>query len=94
MQLYGKYRGTVEAVVDPEGLGRIRARVPAVGDVELSWALPCVPGAGPGSGHLVLPPLGASVWIEFEGGDIDYPIWSGGFWRHGEAPATVEEQPS
>ena len=93
MQMYGKYRGLVLEVNDPEGLGRIRASLPALG-VDTGWALPCIPGAGPGSGHLVLPPPGAAVWIEFEAGDVDSPIWSGGFWQQGEAPASVEGQPS
>jgi hypothetical protein len=94
MQMFGKYRGRVLDVEDPQGLGRIRAEVLALQGVELGWALPCIPGAGPGSGHLVLPPAGASVWIEFEAGALDVPIWSGGFWQDGEAPATVERQPS
>ena len=93
MQKFGKYRGLVLAANDPERLGRIRASVPALG-LDLPWALPCVPGAGPGSGHLVLPPVGAAVWIEFEAGDVDHPIWSGGFWQQGESPASVEGQPS
>ncbi len=94
MRYYGKYRGIVLEVRDPQRLGRIRATVPALAEVELPWALPCVAGAGPGSGHLVLPPVGAAVWIEFEAGEIDDPIWSGGYWLAGEAPATVEGQPS
>ena len=91
MQMFGKFRGLVLAVDDPEGVGRIRASVTAL-DLDLPWALPCVPGAGPGSGHLALPPIGAAVWIEFEAGDVDHPIWAGGFWRPGEAPASVEGQ--
>ena len=34
----------------------------------------------------MLPPVGAAVWVEFEGGDLDYAIWSGCFWREGERP--------
>ena len=93
MQLFGKYQGRVLDVNDPQRLGRIKASVPAIG-VAMDWALPCVPGAGPDSGHLVLPPVGAAVWIEFEAGDVGRPIWSGGFWQQGEAPASVEGQPS
>lgn len=94
MKLFGKYRGRVLDVSDPQQRGRIRAEVPALGDVEPGWALPCIPGAGAGSGRLVLPPVGAAVWIEFESGDVGAPIWSGGFWREGEGPATVAGQPS
>jgi hypothetical protein len=78
--LYGKYRGKVTENKDPLRLGRIRALVPAVAQDVLNWAMPCVPYAGPQEGFLMLPPVGANVWVEFEGGDLNYPIWSGGFW--------------
>jgi uncharacterized protein involved in type VI secretion and phage assembly len=42
--------------------------------------MPCVPVAGKLSGVYVVPQIGAGVWIEFEQGDPDYPIWTGGFW--------------
>ncbi|HXS04539.1 MAG TPA: phage baseplate assembly protein V, partial [Rhodanobacter sp.] len=45
-----------------------------------SWAMPCVPIAGKQSGVYVVPQIGAGVWIEFEQGDPDYPIWVGGYW--------------
>lgn len=77
----GKYRGVVVENSDPDGLGRIRALVPDVlGDDPCGWALPCVPYAGPGVGFLMIPPEKALVWIEFESGDLDYPIWTGCFW--------------
>ena len=53
----------------------------------IGWALPCVPFAGPGVGFLALPPVEANVWVEFEAGDPDYPIWSGCFWGPGQLPA-------
>lgn len=78
---YGKYRGTVLQNVDPEQLGRIQAMVPDVsGMLPSSWAMPCVPIAGKLSGTYVVPQVGAGVWIEFEQGDPDYPIWTGGYW--------------
>lgn len=85
---FGKYRGKVAANVDPEQRGRVQVAVPAVlGDSKLCWAMPCVPYAGPGVGLFLLPPRGANVWVEFEGGDPDYPIWTGCFWGTGECPA-------
>jgi uncharacterized protein involved in type VI secretion and phage assembly len=82
---HGKYRGTVTAV-DPDTL-KIKAKVPAVlGDHPTGWCLPCVPYAGPGVGFAFLPEVGAAVWIEFEGGDVSYPIWVGCYWRDGERP--------
>jgi hypothetical protein len=86
---FGKYRGKVENNIDPMMLGKIQVSVPAVlGEGSLSWAMPCVPFAGNGVGFFMIPPVGANVWVEFEGGDIDYPIWSGCFWGVGETPAT------
>lgn len=85
---YGKYRGTVAANVDPNGQGRVQISCPAVlGSGRLSWAMPCVPYAGKNVGEFAVPPVGANVWIEFEGGDIDYPIVAGCFWGQNEAPA-------
>jgi uncharacterized protein involved in type VI secretion and phage assembly len=82
---YGKYRGTVTAV-DEDTL-RIKAKVPAVlQDKETGWCVACVPYAGPGVGIAFLPEEGAGVWIEFEGGDVSYPIWVGCYWRDGEKP--------
>lgn len=87
-QFFGKYRGKVENNLDPQQMGRIQVSVPAVlGQGSLSWAMPCVPYAGPGVGFFAIPPNGANVWVEFEGGDTDYPIWSGCFWGLGEVPA-------
>ena len=84
---YGKYRGVVTENKDPLMLGRIRATVPAVlGDRETGWALPCAPYGGDGVGFVFLPPNETNVWIEFEGGNPDLPIWSGCFWVTGEIP--------
>ena len=88
--LYGKYRGKVQDNKDPLRLGRIRAFVPAVAPDGLNWAMPCVPYAGPQEGFLMLPPVGANVWVEFEGGDLNYPIWSGGFWGDTDAAAAAD----
>jgi uncharacterized protein involved in type VI secretion and phage assembly len=85
---YGKYRGKVTSNVDPHKMGRVRARVPAVfGDEESGWALPSAPYGGPGVGFFFVPPVDANVWIEFEGGNPDYPIWTGCFWGLTETPA-------
>jgi len=88
IRFYGKYRGIVTDNLDPQNLGRIRARVPAVmGDQEIGWALPCSPYAGNGVGFFFVPDVDSKVWIEFEGGNIDAPIWTGGFWGIGEVPS-------
>jgi len=94
-QYFGKYRGTVVNNVDPMQMGRIMAIVPDVtGALPSSWALPCVPMAGAQAGQFVLPPIGSAVWIEFEQGNPDYPIWTGGFWGSAaEVPALALAAP-
>jgi uncharacterized protein involved in type VI secretion and phage assembly len=80
-RFYGKYRGVVSDNLDPLMIGRVRARVPDVtGQDETGWALPCAPFGGDGMGFFAVPVSGAGVWIEFEHGDPDYPIWSGCWW--------------
>ena len=83
-QYFGKYRGTVLNSTDPMLLGRIIAQVPDVPGVN-AWAMPCLPYA-PKHGTLAIPPVGTNVWIEFEQGNPDYPIWSGCFWTAGHPP--------
>ncbi len=78
--LLGKFRGTVINNVDPMKLGRIQVIVPDVAITPSTWAMPCVPVAGLQMGALSVPPIGAGVWVEFEQGDADHPIWVGGWW--------------
>ena len=78
---FGKYRGIVANNLDPLTMGRIQAEVPDVlGELVSGWALPCAPFGGRGMGFFALPSVGANVWIEFEQGDPEYPIWSGCWW--------------
>lgn len=84
---YGKYRGIVVDNDDKDDQCRIRAKVPAVlGEQPCAWALPNAPFAGDGHGYVMLPAVGANVWIEFEAGQLDNPIWSGGWWSKGQRP--------
>jgi uncharacterized protein involved in type VI secretion and phage assembly len=86
---YGKYKGTVTDNNDDLKRGRVKISCPdALGKQPSGWATPCVPYAGPHVGLFLIPPVGAHVWIEFERGDLDYPIWSGCFWDNDEAPAS------
>jgi hypothetical protein len=83
-KLFGKYRGVVKNNIDPLALGRVVAQVPAV-PLVLNWAMPCTPYPVKGIPGAV-PPIGAHVWIEFEGGDLNMPIWTGCFWSPGDTP--------
>ena len=85
VRFFGKYRAVVVDNQDPDTLGRVKARVPAVlGDVESGWALPCTPYTGDKVGFYMIPAPGAHIWVEFEGGDPSRPIWVGGYWHSGE----------
>jgi hypothetical protein len=81
-RFYGKYRGFVKKNEDPENIGRLLVTVPSVlGDQVAVWAFPCVPYGGmPNQGFLFIPDVRAGVWIEFEEGDPEFPIWVGTFW--------------
>ncbi|CAE6484196.1 hypothetical protein C8R30_105129 [Nitrosomonas nitrosa] len=80
-KFFGKYRGMVLNNVDPMQQGRLQVQVPDVaGLAPASWAMPCVPIAGINSGMFALPMIGSGVWVEFEQGNPDYPIWVGCFW--------------
>lgn len=84
---FGKHRGKVVNNVDPLNLGRLQVTCPPVlGEGRASWAMPCTPYAGDGVGWFAVPPNEANVWVEFEGGDPDYPIWTGCFWDTGQLP--------
>lgn len=92
---FGKYRGTVANNVDPELRGRIMAIVPDVtGPIPGTWALPCLPFVGIQQGVYCVPPIGAGVWIEYEQGDPDYPVWTGGWWSALDVPAALHAYPA
>jgi uncharacterized protein involved in type VI secretion and phage assembly len=87
-RFYGKYRGVVTDV-DATTM-RIKASVPSVlPGMPTGWCTPCVPYAGPQVGFLMLPEVGSGVWIEFEGGDVSFPIWVGCYWNTGDVPSAA-----
>ncbi len=88
---FGKYRGSIVDTEDPTSRGRLKVKVPDVLGPDLAvWARPCVPYAGDGIGFKFFPPPNTGVWIEFEKGDISYPIWTGFFWADSEMPAEAD----
>jgi uncharacterized protein involved in type VI secretion and phage assembly len=93
--LYGKYRATVVNNVDPLQIGRVQVMVPDVaGSIPSTWAMPCVPVAGINTGVFTVPMIGSGVWVEFERGDPDYPIWVGGYWgTAAEVPVLAHSVP-
>jgi phage baseplate assembly protein gpV len=89
---FGKYRGQVTDNNDPDNLGRIKAKVPRLlSDEETGWALPAfIYGGATDQGLFAMPDVGAGVWIEFEGGDLSYPIWSGTWFTSGDIPESAQ----
>jgi uncharacterized protein involved in type VI secretion and phage assembly len=80
-RFYGKYRATVMNNVDPQLQGRIQVQLAdRYGMFPSTWALPAFAFAGKGAGIVSLPQVASAVWVEFEAGDPDYPVWSGAFW--------------
>ena len=94
-KFYGKYRGMVLNNIDPMQQARLFVQVPDVaGLAPATWAMPCVPMAGIQNGMLALPMIGSGVWIEFEQGEPDHPIWVGCFWGSAaEVPALARATP-
>ena len=92
---YGKYRGLVLNNIDPMQMNRLMVQVPDVGGlIPATWAMPCVPVAGIQNGMVALPMIGSGVWVEFEQGDPDYPIWVGFFWGSAaEVPVLAKATP-
>ena len=91
-QLQGLFRGEVVNNVDTQRMGRVQIKVPSVfGENPLTWAMPCAPYAGPGVGFFLIPPVGAKLWIMFERGDPEYPVWMGAFWESADdVPASPQ----
>jgi uncharacterized protein involved in type VI secretion and phage assembly len=96
VKYWGKYRGTVENILDPKQIGRIKVIVPEVsGLMPTTWAMPCMPYGGLNSGMFAVPLPGSGVWVEFEHGDPDYPIWVGTYWGSAaEVPKLAQTAPA
>jgi uncharacterized protein involved in type VI secretion and phage assembly len=95
-RFYGKYRAVVVDNKDPARLGRLRVSVPSLlgRDVVTGWATPCLPyGGAADQGFLFVPDRDAGVWVEFEEGDLEFPVWVGTFWtRPGSASQLPKPQ--
>ncbi len=80
-RFHGRYRGTVKSNVDPMQLGRLLVEVPDVlGDKSCIWAEPATPLVGTNMGFSYVPDANSGVWVEFQQGDHNYAVWTGG-WR-------------
>lgn len=91
---YGVYRGIVVGNTDDNNQGRIRVRVPSVGDAEgvSRIAYPKLPGgAGNGYGFRAPPPVDSIVWVTFENGKLDMPVWEAGVWGRDQVPEDLRD---
>ena len=59
---------------DPEGLGRLKVKLPSVSEVETAWAPLLVASAGNERGIMMMPQPGEQVLVAFENGDPSYPV--------------------
>jgi Type VI secretion system/phage-baseplate injector OB domain len=94
-RLTGRYRGSVVSPVDPLKKGRLLVKVPdALGEIPAFWAEAATPYGGQSCGMYVIPPPNAGVWVEFENGDVERPVWTG-FYRDNpsEVPPVAMTQP-
>lgn len=89
----GVLSGALGGSSDKEKQGLLKVRVPAIGDTEKTpprTAYPVLPLAGDDFGIKALPPKGSFVWVFFEGGRTDMPVWIGGWFRKGDMPERME----
>ena len=95
-QYFGKYRGLVVDNQDPENRARVTLQVPSVlgGEMVTHWAEPCLPFGGlADQGLFLVPEVGAQVWVEFEEGNVNKPIWTGTLWQQsGDVPSEAAER--
>ncbi len=93
---YGIYRAQVVDEADSQHQGRIRVRVPSVGDRAgvSRLAYPSAPAAGNGYGFKDTPPKDSWVWVFFEGGRLDTPVWMAGVWGRDHVPEALRDPKS
>jgi Type VI secretion system/phage-baseplate injector OB domain len=70
-RFYGIYRAVVIDNVDPQQQRRLLVQAPGVSPQPLGWALPALTIAG----EVGLPAPGEPVWVLFEAGDAERPVW-------------------
>ena len=97
LEFFGMYYSTYRAFVidnnDPEHMGRVKVSVPMVfsNDTTGIWAFPNGLWGGKNYGIGLLPEIGDMVFVEFEHGDMDYPIWQHGGYAKGEMPEVFND---
>jgi uncharacterized protein involved in type VI secretion and phage assembly len=89
----GLYIGEVADRDDPEGLGRVRVRIPGLVEPSSAWAFPLgtLGGGSDRRGFFSVPEKGAEVGVLFHQGDVDHPYYLCGHWGKPDGQAEVPE---
>jgi hypothetical protein len=90
---YGSYRGYVLDNNDPKGMNRVKITCPNIhGDDPIGvWAYPKGQWGGKNYGISILPEKGDVVFVEFDHGDSDYPMWTHSGYGLTEKPEEFKE---
>lgn len=87
---FGVHPALVTDVVDPDGQGRVRVRLPWAPDLGDSsyeaWARLATLIAGAGHGSWFVPDVGDEVLVAFDGGDARRPYVIGALWNGADDP--------
>lgn len=85
---YGIYQGIITNIKDPEKRGRIKVKCPSVlgSTTESAWCDPIVPVAYDYGGDFCIPTLEEAVWLQFIEGDVNRPVYLGGWWQKNKTP--------
>jgi len=86
-RLYGVAIAVVTNNRDPDGLGRVKVKLPWIADqAETDWARVVSPMAGKGRGLYFLPEVDDEVLVAFEHGNPDTPYVLGALWNAKDKP--------
>ena len=93
LRLDGLHVGEVVDREDPEGLGRVRVRIPGLIEPASAWAWPLgtLGGGSDRRGFFSVPEKGAEVGVLFHQGDVDAPYYLCGHWGKPDAGTEVPE---
>lgn len=86
-RVYGVVIGIVTNLDDPDGLGRVKVKIPTRSDeYETTWARVTTPMAGSSMGIFFMPEVDEEVLLAFHEGNINQPIVIGRLWSSQSKP--------
>ena len=91
-KFYSKYRAFVLENDDPLNMNRLKLLVPVMDPTmgDGIWAFSSGQWGGNGYGIQLLPQKGDMVWVEYEMGDVEHPVWSMASYGEDELPEEFE----